>query len=528
MRIRLKNAFRIFQLASILCIYFSCNQVKVPLELDILGLLGLEWSSSYQYPQVVSISPIVGAENVGVNSQIIIDFSKDMDKKKVESSIQLFSPGGNTDYRPSWVFNKRLLLSFPNGLTVGKRYEITLNANTVQDIEGNKITKNFLSSFVTEGVESLPEVTSSDPAKSSEIYFGWSTSRSPSLNFSEPMDPTTTNNAVSITGGPALYLPIWNTNFTQLTLHLRSPLDLGRTYTLGINTSARSSKGIALKSAYFTIFSTSDSLVVPELNVDVTLGTPWTGILEEPFINSFQQVSRFDTFRFIFSEPMDIVNINGQISFSPHILGNFQWLSNSVLTFSPTATGGMITEQLYRMSIRPDFLSSSGIKMNKSYTIDFRVNDPFTSEHIQLVAILGRNYSIACIINPTPEITIPIPIDNTIAYEIRPRACPIEYQLEFQFNTSGSAPLVVNGLGSIYENTSIEYISGNSNSNIHIEQIDYMPSANPQRVLVRIRGISANSVRYLMKLNGGNSGVKDSNGNNMLNNHEILFYGNFL
>jgi len=303
-------------------------------------------------------------------------------------------------------------------------------------------------------------------------------------------------------------------------------LELGRTYTLTVSASAKSEKGITLKKAYFTVFSTSESLVIPELNVDVTLGTPWTGILEEPFLNTFQQVSKFDTFRFLFSEPMNVINVSGQISFSPSISGNFQWVSNSLLTFTPTS--GMITNQKYRMSIRPDFVSTSGIKMNKSYSIDYTVNDPITSDFIQLTTVLGRNYAVTCLINPAPEISIPIPIDNNIAYEIRPRACPIEYQFEFQFNTAGASPLVVNGSGSVFENIGIEYISGNSNSTIQIEDIDYLPSANPQRVLVRVRGISANNVRYLLRLNGTNSGIKDSNGNILQNNHEILFYGNFL
>ncbi|TGM06659.1 Ig-like domain-containing protein [Leptospira jelokensis] len=505
--------------------FFGCT--KIPNENDLLGILGISISEGYVYPRILFINPSNEAKGISKDSKITIDFSKPMDKIAVESAIQLSAPGGNTSFSPSWVFDTRLILNFPEGLTEGKRYEVAFIGSNTKDKDGNRLSKNFLSNFYTIGAGNAPTVTATNPPLSENLQLGWPINQDLTVSFSEPMDPVSTNAAITIEGASAVFTYIWDSNFRNLTLRLRSALNLGATYRLRIASTAKSVDGITLSREYLIAFSTATLLDAPAITADVVLGSPWTALTAEPFINSFNGVSKFDRFRFNFSIPMTVKNITNEIRFSPTISGNYNWLSNQILEFQPN--NNLLTSQTYRLQIGRDFVSESGISMVNSYSIDFLVNDPLTSVNIAPVQILGRSYDASCNLEVGIDQTISYPADLSIPIEIRPRylICPIWYEFEIQLNTAGSARLKLTGDGGLLNVISTTYLSGGEvNASIEIDRIDYIPSANPQRVRVRLKDISGNNVRYLFKLAGGNSGLKDINENILQNNFEFIFYGN--
>ncbi|MBM9547854.1 Ig-like domain-containing protein [Leptospira sp. 201903074] len=512
-------------------LFLQCS--KIPNEADILGLLGAQVEDGFVYPKVLFINPASEANQVQVSSPIMIDFSKPMDRSLVESAISVSAPGGNTSFTPSWVFDTRLILNFSAGLTQGKKYEISLNASSTKDKDGNRMAKNFISSFYTIGAGGAPTVVATNPPLSGELQLGWPVNSDLVVQFSQPMDPVSTNNAVTIEGASALFTPIWDASFRELTLRLKSPLNLGATYRLRVNVNAKSALGISLDKEYLVAFSTATTLEVPTIEVTPFPPPPvlpWGTLNPDPFINSFQGVSKFDIFRFNFSTPMTIKNINGEIRFTPSINGHFEWENSQLLKFIPSSP--LTTGQQYRLSIARDFTSASGVGMNQSHTIDFTVNDPLTSANITPIQILGKSFTAPpdCFLIDAPvDLTINIPTSLTSPYEFRPRyTCPTQYKVEIILQTAGGVGLKLTGDNNLLNAISVTYLSGGPvTSSIFIQQVEHDPTGpNPKRIKVTLGGISGNLVRYIFKIAGGVSGVHDLNENHLPNDLEFIFYGN--
>ncbi|TGK10731.1 Ig-like domain-containing protein [Leptospira kmetyi] len=495
----------------------------------LLAQLGLEWKSYYAYPQVVAISPPDNTYNVSKDSTIIIDFNKPMDKIFTEASISVSANGGNTAFSPSWVFDTRLILEFKSGITEGKRYEISINKGQVRDQDNNFMAKNFLSHFYTEGLGQVPSVVSSLPASTGSIVTGWGASNSPVINFSEPMDEASANSAISISGGPAVYLLVWNATHTTATLQLKSDLEIGTTYTLRVSSSAKSASGIPLAKDYLVSFSAGTASVRPTVRPDMSLNAWPASFLPDPAINPVVTGnSKKDYFIFSFSDSMDKQSVMSAISFVPSIAGQFEWVSGSLAYFRPSSP--LQSETTYRLKISNSAKSLQGQNLLEGYIIDFLIDSPIDSRAIAFTGANGNTFNATCDLSSL-DATIPATPDLTTVYPISPQtlcATP-QYEFELLLNTSGAQPLKTFGDGDIFAagNVSIDYFSGGpTTSALRIEQIDYLyiPATNPQKVKIRIRGVSGNQVRYKFTLRGGASGIQDINGNILKNDLEFLFY----
>ncbi|WP_246836088.1 Ig-like domain-containing protein [Leptospira yasudae] len=496
-------------------------------EEKLLAQLGLEWKSYFAYPEIVGITPPDNTYNVPKDSSIVIDFNKPMDKIFTEAAISVSASGGNTAFSPSWVFDTRLILEFKGGLTEGKRYEISINKNQVKDQDHNLMAKNVLSHFYTEGLGQIPSVVSSVPASTGSIVTGWGVSSSPIINFSEPMDEAVTNGAISISGGPAVYLAVWNANRTSVTLQLKADLDIGTTYTLKVASSAKSQSGIPLAKDYMVSFSTGNAAQRPTVLPSMSL-TAWpTAFLPDPAVNpAVPGNSKNDFFVFTFSEAMDKQSVMNAITFVPGISGQFEWVSGSLVYFRPSSP--LQSEATYRMKISNTAKSMQGQNLLSGYIIDFLVDNAGDSRAIAFAGVNGRTFDVSCTISAAVDLAIGASPDLNLVYPISPNtACTQQYEFELSLNTSGGQALKTFGDGDIFSsgNISIDYVSGGpTTSSLRIDQIDYLPSANPQRVKVRIRGVSNNQVRYKFTLRGGSSGIRDINENILKNDLEFLFY----
>ncbi|WP_241547787.1 Ig-like domain-containing protein [Leptospira stimsonii] len=496
-------------------------------EEKLLAQLGLEWKSYYAYPEIVGISPLDNTFNVAKDSSIIIDFNKPMDKIFTEAAVSVTANGGNTAFTPNWVFDTRLILEFKSGITEGKRYEVALSKTQVRDQDQNLMAKNFLSHFYTEGLGALPTVTSSLPAYTGNIVTGWGVSVSPVINFSEPMDEATTDSAISISGGPAVYLAVWNAARTSVTLQLKADLEIGTTYTLRVSTSAKSQSGIPLAKDYIVSFSTGVASQRPTVQPTM-FTTAWPAtFLPDPATNPvIAGNSKNDYFIFTFSEPMDKQSVMNAISFSPAISGQFEWVSGSLVKFTPGSP--LQSEATYRLKISNTAKSLQGQNLLTGYIIDFLVDNPNDSRSIQFAGSNGRTFDGTCVILPAVDLAVPLIPDLNFIYPINPNTtCTQQYEFELLLNTSGAQALRTFGDGDVFSagNISIDYVSGGpTTSALRIDQLDYLPSANPQRIKVRIRGVSGNQVRYKFTIRGGASGIRDINDNILNNDLEFLFF----
>ncbi len=493
---------------------------------DRIPLLGLAKVGEFDRPTVKFISPLTNERNVQPTSNILLTFSQPMDRLKTEQGTSV--TGGEANIRYNWLSDSVVELIFRTKMSVGKRYEVRLDKNLVKDGKGNFLAENYLSYFYTIGTGPFPSIATSDPVKSDNVFYNWPIGRNLSITFSEPMDEGKTNSAISISGGPAVFIKSWNSDSTVVTLLLQNPLDKSTMYTLRVTTAATNKNGVRLDSDYLVLFNTGGLQDYPGVNITASpLSTPWPSLNPEPAINYVNGVSKNDVFLFTFTKPMDQYTTQNSISFSPTIDGQFNWLSPSLLQFRPSSR--LTANQTYRLTITKSAIDSVGLPLANSYITDFLVDNPNDSGPITLQSISGHSVSNVCVNSTDTNPNVPAtPIDTSRIYNttVTSTGCALkDYVFELTFNTPNGCPLLTNGSGDIFNQISVSYFSGGPISTPSIYSKNYNPpitcsSNTPFQFSVKNLILG---VQYKVTIRGGSSGVTDINGNTLANDIFFLF-----
>jgi len=491
-----------------------------------IPLLGLARVGEFDRPTLKLISPITNERNVSPNSNISLTFSQAMDKVKTEQGIGV--SGGEANIRYNWKSNFLLEILFKTGMSIGKRYEVRLDKNTVKDERGNFLAENYLSYFYTVGTEPYPYVLSSDPAKSESVHYNWPINQNLSITFSEPMDEGKTNTAITISGGPALFIKSWNPESTVVTLTLQSPLDKSTMYTLKVATAATNKKGLRLDSEHVVLFNTGTLQAAPDVSITaVSLSTPWPVLTPEPAINSVNGVSKGDLLQFTFTKAMDQSATQNSISFNPTIDGQFNWVSSTLLQFKPTSK--LTSNQTYRLTITKSAVDTTGQPLANSYIVDFLVDNPNDSGPITLQSITGYSVSALCVnsIDANANVAaVPLNTSNIYGASVTSTGCALkDYIFEFTFNTVNGCALVTSGQGDIFNQVSIAYYSGGPISTPNVYLKSYTPPAvcstnTPFQFGIKNLPLG---VQYKITIRGGVSGLMDVNGNTLANDIFFIF-----
>lgn len=503
----------------------SCNSQLENLN-SRLPLLGIARDGEFDRPTVLLISPFTNQREVNSKSNIELTFSQPMDKVRTEQGINI--SGGEANVRYNWRSDFFLEILFRSEMNVGKKYEVRLDKNLVKDARGNFLAENYLSYFYTTGIEPFPFVLSSDPPKTDSVSYNWPVDKNISITFSEPMDEVKTNAAISVSGGPALFIKTWNPESTVLTLVLQSPLSIPTLYTLRVNTSATNKKGLRLDADYIVLFSTGISLTFPDVSVTATpLSNVWPSFIGEPAINSVNGVSKSDRIQFSFTEAMNQTATQNSISFNPPIDGQFNWISPTLLQFIPNSL--LTANQTYRLTITKSAVNASGYPLANSYVIDFLVDNPNDSGSITLQNITGYSVNGACVnsVDSNPNVSsIPLNTSNVYSASVTSTGCALkDYVFELTFATANGCALKSSGQGDIFDQVSISYYSGGPITTPNIYLKSYSPpavcSANtPYQFALKNLPLG---VQYKITVKGGTSGLLDINGNTLPNDIYFIF-----
>ncbi|MBE8432013.1 Ig-like domain-containing protein, partial [Leptospira interrogans serovar Pomona] len=224
----------------------------------------------------------------------------------------------------------------------------------------------------------------------------------PYVQFSEPMDRIKTAEAVSVTGGPAIYVKEWNEDSTRLTLSLTKSLDLSTTYTLKILKSAENASGNVLDKAYSIFFYTGIASLNPYIQ-DIGISVPSTPLpvlqpvpSTNPLING---VSKNSFLTITFSKPMDQSKTQNAIQFTPPITGQFTWISQSLLQFTPTDK--LTQGATYRLAINSTATDTGNMPLENSYIVDFKVDNVADSLPVTVTGI--NNFSVTALCAPIAD-----------------------------------------------------------------------------------------------------------------------------
>lgn len=225
-------------------------------------------------PEVLSSDPpfTSGASgNIAVDHNIVINFSKSMNRESVEKAFSL-SP----DVAGYFVWsenipgtgNSRLTYVLLARMTYGKLYSAGVS-KSASDVSGNSISRDYKVNFITGSDFTPPSVTAVYnslyvPGSWSNLVINTGVSKGVEIavDFSEPMERVSVEKAFSVT--PSVTGSwIWSSD-ESLIFKPSVPLSPETNYQIYIDKSARDLNGLSLSSPYSLEIKTSsdDSLYV--------------------------------------------------------------------------------------------------------------------------------------------------------------------------------------------------------------------------------------------------------------------------
>jgi hypothetical protein len=305
-------------------------------------------------PLIVSTVPPDGASGVSLTANLTIDFGFSMAAAPTGEAVGL-EPSMPFDL--AWSIDNTTLTVRPLPAWQGS-VDYTLSVGpSARTAGGIALPSSFSATFRTVPTPPPVEVTGTWPANGSDNVLLEPTVR---INFSVPMDPTTTLAAFSVTppvpGAPYLR------NASAIVWAPSAPLAPGTPYRIRVSASALSADGRPLAVGFALDFTTVPSNRVPT----VVLWSPSNGSeLSSPLTNL--------TVRF--SVPMDPGSTTEAFSILPPVAGTVR-VNGTELSW--TATSPASENSTYLVRLAPSARSAAGVPLPGAFWWTFRVQRPAT------------------------------------------------------------------------------------------------------------------------------------------------------
>ena len=221
-------------------------------------------------PIVISSTPLHDATDVALGSSMTIGFSKAMDLSAAQGAVRT-TP--QFEWTPSWTDGNTVLSMLPDtDLLPNTRHTITLEDSALAS-DGTSLDSAYTFGFTTGDPPDLimPTVSGNyPPDRQREIVF---TLDEVTVTFSEPMDRSSTEAAVSMDSGTILSMS-WRVEDTILAITVELEEDERHTITVG--TGAKDKAGNNLQEEFSFYFVTKEPIEAQE---DTPLGSPLAPLL---------------------------------------------------------------------------------------------------------------------------------------------------------------------------------------------------------------------------------------------------------
>ena len=240
-------------------------------------------------PEINAISPADNAQSVGTATNIIINFSRPMDRQSVEAALRV-SPAVTGAF--SWNGSGTQVTFDPyNDFAFATSYSVSIS-RSAKDMEGINIPATFNSSFQVGSDFTSPAVSAiyevGNPTALADNSTGIYKDSAFRVDFDEPMDFTATENNVvlkEVTGGQTIGGQYsWNASFDSLTFTPSQALAPENRYRLEVRTGAKDTSGNNVDSALLLNFTVDNSNGASNSNylrivaLDKTVPTPTVSI----------------------------------------------------------------------------------------------------------------------------------------------------------------------------------------------------------------------------------------------------------
>ena len=209
-------------------------------------------------PQVASVSPVQGANNVAADGDVRATFDMALDAGSVDSTTVSLRTSGGTVVPATVSYDgatNTAILRPSSTLSRATTYTGRLTTG-IRSSEGTPLASQFQWNFTTAAAP-VPRVTSTSPVDGAT---GIGTAVSVRATLTPALDPATVNGTTFTLTGPSGAVAAavsYDAATGQATLDPTASLTGGVTYTANLSTGVRSSEGAALASAVSWSFTTA-------------------------------------------------------------------------------------------------------------------------------------------------------------------------------------------------------------------------------------------------------------------------------
>ncbi len=351
-------------------------------------------------PEILTFSPINGAEEVPVNTNIVLTFSEPIDLGSIDNStLSLTATGSNLPINGTVsVDGNKVTLDPSQDLIFETSYNISV-ASTLTDLAGNTLNIGTTSTFITasEPDEQAPTVISVEPENEA---IGIAIDTNILVNFSEPIDITSVSDASVILRTPAFSNNIQaqvTIDGSVMTIDPTVDLEGGSEYTLILGTGLLDLAGNELDEEVVSTFITEFLDEEPPTVVS---------IVPE---NDAKRIELEANIVVTFSEAIDMNSVTAE-SVGLTIQNNSDRLSinvsieNNILTVDPE----LVLEEgtSYSLTVETTVTDLAGNELAEIFTSGFTtLSSDNTGPTIQ-------NYSVA-----NNEMAVPVDASITITFD---------------------------------------------------------------------------------------------------------------
>ncbi|TGK05452.1 hypothetical protein EHQ53_17625 [Leptospira langatensis] len=373
-------------------------------------------------PKVIFSNPTTGEQNLPTSQSFSVGFSRVMNINSCQLAFTISpsTPGFFTNtaglvltFTPSaalnagtYTFNLTKSCEDPNGMDIQNPFSASVAIGTSTGSLGSNPTISGM--YVYAGTSSACNTSNAAltdflNGNVQNACMGNPSQNQILINFSRPMNPQTTNSAITISPNvPGSYT--WTSN-TILTITPDSAFALNQRYTVIVGAQATDQNNIALKQAVQSSFYVGSGNANPgvtsmtvlsgsQAGCQAGIGTA-TNFLTSTVNNACVGNPTNNTITFNFTTPMDQQSTQNAISLSPSIPGSFSWSNgNQTLTLASDSTLNFGTR--YDVGVSTSAQSSGLIPMQQAVVGSFVAGALNPAPIVQAVGLASQIGAPGC------------------------------------------------------------------------------------------------------------------------------------
>ncbi len=434
-------------------------------------------------PCVVSVDPAYRRDEVPPDTRVKLTFNKVMEQHETEAAFSLTGNNEKIDGRFEWK-EKTVIFKPDDTLKIGHQYRVRLETSACDSFR-NHLETVYISRFQV-GKDATPprikRVTPADGSVHADL-------RQWSVTFSETMNTASAVGEISISPAVPFHLD-WSSNRRELVVRLMDGLESGHIYTLTLSGEFRDKAGNRLGKERSFACRHGELSPRPELRGVYAAGTV-TDPFEDRFLAEGAVVPATEGLAFAFDRPMNRDSVESALSIEPSISGRFHWQTGpapyEIAVFTPDEP--FFPGRQYHLRLDTSVTGAEGQPLAEDISIRLRA-DPADA-----FAVVSAAETMA---TPSQALTT----GNSVS-TIQSVDDGGEYRINLTLVFSKAADPVT-----VQQRLSWSKVSGDGGT----AAITHYQWSGDDTLHCRIGPFSTGTQTYLLRLEGGDSGMRAEDG----------------